>query len=211
METAPRVLASTIEPEDQARADFYALLARLYGSAPDASLLAAIAAADELPAAPESGAGRDLGEAWHALIVASAETVPEAAAAEYQDLFVGVGMSEVSLHGSAYAKGASGKPLLVDIREALAPLGLARQAGATMLEDHLAAVCETMRVLITGAGGTEVFALAQQRRFFDNNVAPWVFECCNAIQAKTVANYYRRVAQFTDSFMALERDSFAIE
>ena len=32
-----------LEPEDQARADFYALLARLYSAAPDASLLAAYA------------------------------------------------------------------------------------------------------------------------------------------------------------------------
>ena len=211
METAPGVLTSTIEPEDQARADFYALLCRLYGAAPDAALLAAIAGADELPPAPESGAGHDFAEAWHALIAASAAMVPEAAAAEYQELFIGVGQSEVDLHGSAYAKGASGKPLLVDIREALVPLGLARQAGSTMFEDHLAAVCETMRVLITGAGGAEVFAVAQQRRFFDNNIAPWVFACCNAIKAKTVANYYRRVAQLTASFMALERDSFAIE
>jgi TorA maturation chaperone TorD len=211
METEPQVLTSTIEPEDQARADFYALLSRLYGAAPDATLLAAIAGADELPAGPESGAGHDLAEAWHALIAASAAIVPEAATDEYQELFIGVGQSEVGLHGSTYAKGASGKPLLVDIREALGPLGLARQPGATMLEDHLAAVCETMRVLITGAGDAGVFTLSQQRRFFDNSIAPWVFVCCNAIKAKTVANYYRRVAQFTHCFMALERDSFAID
>ena len=211
METAPRVLTGTIDPEDQARADFYALLSRLYSAAPDAKLLAAIAGADELPAVSQGGKGHELAEAWRALIAASAVMVPEAAAAEYQELFIGVGMSEVSLYGSTYAKGASGKPLLVDIREALAPLGLARQPGATTFEDHLAAVCETMRVLITTSDETKAFTLAQQQRFFERNVEPWVFVCCAAINAKTVANYYRRVAQFTDCFMALERDSFAIE
>jgi TorA maturation chaperone TorD len=211
METAPGVLTRTIEPEDQARADFYALLSRLYAAAPDAGLLAAIATADELPEGTEGGAGHDLAKAWHALIASSAAMVPEAAGAEYHDLFVGVGMSEVSLYGSAYVKGPSGKPLLVNVREALTPLGLARRVGATMLEDHLAAVCETMRVLIVGTGTAGGFALAQQRAFFDTNVGSWVFACCNAIKAKTVANYYCRVAQFTHCFMALERDSFAIE
>ena len=38
-----------IPAEDQARANFYALLGRLYGAAPDAALLRAIAAEDELP------------------------------------------------------------------------------------------------------------------------------------------------------------------
>ena len=51
METAPLVFTPAIDPEDQARADFYALLSRLYAAAPDAPLLAAIAAADELDVA----------------------------------------------------------------------------------------------------------------------------------------------------------------
>ncbi len=44
-----------LEPEDQARADFYALLARLFAAAPDAALLAAIAAA--APLAPDAPGG----------------------------------------------------------------------------------------------------------------------------------------------------------
>jgi TorA maturation chaperone TorD len=42
-------------------------------------------------------------------------------------------------------------------------------------------------------------------------VKPWVFNCCTAIQNSPVANYYRRVAEFTQEFMAIERDSFAID
>ena len=44
MSDATVTLRHEIEPEDQARAEFYALLARLFADAPDASLLAAIAA-----------------------------------------------------------------------------------------------------------------------------------------------------------------------
>ena len=199
-----------VASEDQARADFYALLARLYAAAPDAVLLSSIAACDELSADPASEGGRALADAWRKLIAASTAMDPAAAADEYQNLFVGVGKSEVSVHGSAYVK-SPGTSLLIEVRASLAKLGLARQTGVNVYEDHLATVCETMRALITGAGQGEPFAFAEQREFFEFHVKPWVFNCCTAIQKSPVANYYRRVAEFTQVFMAIERDSFAIE
>ena len=208
MVTAPT--ASTLEPEDQARADFYALLARLYAASPDAALLSAIASAGELPADAGSAAGDALAGAWRELIDASAAIGAEAAAVEYQDLFIGVGRSEVSLHASAYVKSPGDTPL-VAVRTALARLGLSRQAGVNLYEDHLAAVCETMRALITGAGAPAGFTLSQQRDFFAGHVQPWITSCCDAINKNAIANYYRVVAQFTQCFVAIERDSMAIE
>jgi TorA maturation chaperone TorD len=211
MESAPLMFTPVIVPEDQARADFYALLSRLYTSAPDAPLLASIAAADELAVAAGDGSAADLAQAWCALIAASAAMDPEAASVEYQDLFVGVGQSEVSLHGSAYARAGKGGPLLVQIRDSLTQLKLVRQPGVAMFEDHLAAVFETMRVLITGLGQPSAFAFDVQREFYQRNIDPWVTVCCAAISSKSLANYYLRVAQFTDCFMAVERDSFAMD
>ena len=60
------------------------------------------------------------------------------------------------------------------------------------------------------AGAPDRFE-SEQREFFESHVRPWVFNCCTAIQKSPVANYYRRVAEFTQVFMAIERDSFAIE
>ncbi len=128
MEPAPIVLTPTIHPEDQARADFYALLARLYAAEPDAALLKSIAAADELRVDEGNAEGEALAEAWRKLIAASAVMDAEAAAAEYLDLFVGVGASEVSPHASAYEK-VPGRQPLVEVRAALARLGLSRQPG----------------------------------------------------------------------------------
>jgi TorA maturation chaperone TorD len=199
-----------VATEDQARADFYALLARLYAAAPDAVLLSSIAACDELSADAASEGGRALADAWRKLVAASTAMDPAAAADEYQTLFVGVGKSEVSVHGSAYVKSPGTSPL-IEVRASLAKLGLARQRGVNVYEDHLATVCETMRALITGAGQGEPFAFAEQREFFESHVKPWVFNCCTAIQKSPVANYYCRVAEFTQVFMAIERDSFAIE
>jgi len=209
-ETHEREANVSVGSEDQARADFYALLARLYALAPDAALLASIAACDELPADAESEDGRALADAWRKLIAASSAMDPAAAADEYQILFVGVGKSEVSVHASAYVK-SPGRTPLIEIRASLAKLGLARQSGVNVYEDHLATVCETMRALILGAGRGEPFAFAEQREFFEVHVKPWVYDCCTAIQNSPVANYYRRVAEFTQLFMVIERDSFAIE
>jgi TorA maturation chaperone TorD len=199
-----------VAAEDEARANFYALLARLYADAPDAALLRAIAAADELPVVAPDSAANDLAQSWRMLIAASAAMDAEAAAAEYQDLFIGVGRSEVNLFASGYVSRAGGSALS-DVRAALAQLGLSRQEGTSLYEDHLAAVCETMRVLIGGAPGVEPCPFAQQREFFAGYVSPWVSACCDAIKISPIANYYRRVAEFTQYFMAIERDSFAIE
>jgi TorA maturation chaperone TorD len=209
-ETAGDLANAAIAPEDQARADFYALLARLYAAAPDAGLLAALAGGDPLVAGAESEAGRALAEAWLKLITASAAMDPAAAADEYQALFIGVGKSEISAHASAYARSPGSSPL-IEIRAALAELGLARQSGVNIYEDHLAAVFETMRALILGKGESGPYSIAEQRRFFEIHLGSWVFNCCAAIQNSPVANYYRRVAEFTSLFMAIERDSFAID
>src|SRR5262249_32756055 len=196
--------------EDQARADFYALLGRLFAAAPDASLLRAIAQAAALPVERAEGTARRLGESWRTLKAASAAMDAEAATREYIDLFVGVGKSEVSLHAAAYMRSAGGS-VLAEVRSELARLGLARQAGNDGYEDHLSAVFETMRVLIAGAPRLSPRSVAEQQQYFRAYVAPWVADCCAAIIACAIANYYRRVAEFTEYFMAIERDSFAMD
>lgn len=207
---APVAIPSPVAAEDQARANFYALLARLYAAVPDKALLATIAAADELAVVGTTGEGAELARSWRLLTAASAAMDAAAAADEYQDLFVGVGKSAVSLHASAYVGRTGGSPL-AELRSALSRLGLARREGVAVYEDHLAAVFETMRVLIGGAAGIEPGTIAQQREFFAVYVVPWVGSCCSAIRISPIANYYGRVAEFTESFVAIERDSFAIE
>jgi TorA maturation chaperone TorD len=198
-----------LEPEDEARADFYALLARLFSAAPDTALLAAIARAPALaPAATEAGAV-DLASSWEALRAASAATAEEAAADEYHALFIGVGRSEVSPYASHYLGPQSGRPL-AEIRASLSELGLARRPGSSEFEDHLAVVLETMRMLVAGDADRQPAAIPEQRAFFERHVVPWAFDCCTAIGECSIANYYRRVAQFTGCFLALERDSLAI-
>ena len=207
---AVAVRGGSVTPEDEARANFYALLARLYANAPDAALLRAIAEADELPVESGGGAADTMAQAWRTLVAASAAMDADAAKQEYVDLFVGVGKSEVGLHASGYLS-RPGTSVLAELRGELARLGLARQPGVSVFEDHLTAILEVMRALVGGTPEMGPIPLPEQRKFFDAYVAAWAPACCAAIIQSPVANYYRRVAQFTDSFVAIERDSFAIE
>ena len=196
-----------LDPEDEARAQFYALLGRLFANGPDAPLLAAIGGSQRWSEAE----GNPLSSAWNNLILASQAMDAAAAEQEYTEVFVGVGKSPVNLHGSHWIAGFMMEKPLAQVRADLAELGLARRPGANLLEDQLGALCETMRILVAGDGERRPAAIGVQRAWFDRHIAPWVFDCCNAILECPLANYYRRVAEFTTLFMAIERDSLAIE
>ncbi len=198
------------EPEDLARADFYALFARLYFSAPDAPLLRMLGQAPLLAAEADSAA---FALAWARLSAAARVMEAQAARDEYEALFGGVGKSLVPLFGSFYAgalaTGSAGQ-FLVDLRAALADFGLGLQAGQSMPEDHLSALFETMRLLIAGSGENAPRSAAEQQAFFRKFIAPWQAKCCDAINAAGVANFYKTVAQCTEAFLAIEDESFAI-
>ena len=194
-----------IAAEDQARADVYALLGRLFSGAPDAGLLRALAGAQRLTAVQTSA----WPAAFNRLADASAVMEADAAEQEYTDLFIGVGHSEVDLHAS-YWLGSGERPLPL-LRAELAALGLGRRPEASLLEDHLGPLLETMRLLVAGGPGVAPVSVAKQREFFGRWLSTWTDACCDAIEMSSIANYYRRVAECTKTFLALERDSLAIE
>jgi len=206
MSSQPIKVHPQIAPEDQARAEFYALLGRLFANAPDAAVLAALGASDTW----QDDGSNPLARAWNDLVLASRAMDAEAAEQEYTDLFVGVGKAECNLHASYWIRDSAERPL-VGVRADLAMLGLERKEGVSVYEDHLAALFETMRILVAGTGTRPPAPIAQQKAFFDRHISAWIVDCCTAVMQSPIANYYRRVAQFTDCYMAVERDSLAME
>jgi TorA maturation chaperone TorD len=196
-----------IAPEDEARAGVYAVLARLFAGGPDARLLAALGSSDAWP----EDSDNPLAAAWNKLLLASAAMDAAAAEQEYTELFIGVGRSTVDLHASHWVTEAMSERPLVAVRSDLARLGLARRAESTLYEDHLSVLCETMRMLIAGDGVRPPAPIAEQRAFFERHLASWAQVCCTAICECPLANYYVRVGQLTSLFMAVERDSLAID
>lgn len=207
MESATVRLVHRIEPEDRARADFYAVLAALYRDAPDAALLRAIGEAGELPPA-ESGSG--FPHAWNRLVAACRAMDADAARQEYWDLFVGTGKSEVNLHASHWLAGFMMEKPLVKLRDELARLGLSRRSETALVEDHVAVLCETMRLLIEGENERGPASLHEQKGFFERHLDPWIGDLCTALRQNELANFYRPVGEFTEAFVAIERDSLAI-
>ena len=194
-------------PEDAARAHFYALLARLLHHAPDGGLLHALAHAEGIPAEGDPALAR----AWQGLTDASKAMDEDAAAEEYEALFVGIGKSEVSLYAGFYGGAPAIDHPRVRILADLAALGLARPDGVTEPEDHYATLLDTMRVLAGGGAGRGPATLQEQKRFFRTHLEPGIAKLFKAVGASPKANYYRHVAAVGAAFAALESESFQLD
>jgi TorA maturation chaperone TorD len=201
---SPEPIASIPVPEDedQARADLYALLARLYYQGPDAGVLALIAKAGA-QILPETGS--PFAVAWRALAAAASGADPAAAQQEYDDLFVGTGRAEVSPYAAHYLAETGRETVLVGLRTKLAAMGLSRKETSREPEDHIAGLFDVMRHLIEC--GSADAALQDQRRFFDRFVEPFYAPFCTAVTKSGRAEFYVRVAVFTQTFLDVEKEA----
>jgi TorA maturation chaperone TorD len=188
-----------VAPEEQARANFYGLLARLFYSPPDASLLKALAMADELDAEDETLAAR-----WRELVAAAAITEAEAVCAEYDETFIGTGKAPVTLYACAYSLRYTNDTPLAALRADVAALGLGRREQAGEPEDHIAALCDTMRHLIA----EQQRPLGEQQRFFARWMKPNYEALCSAIEASERTSFYRHVARVANAFFSVEQAAF---
>ncbi|HZE59775.1 MAG TPA: molecular chaperone TorD family protein [Burkholderiales bacterium] len=189
----------SLSPEDQARANFYALLSRLFYAAPDGGLLAALAQADELEADDPI-----IAECWRALAKASAGADAEAVREEYETAFVGTGRAPITLYASAYSVRYTNEMPLAPLRGELAALGLARRNEAAEPEDHIAALCDAMRHLIA----EQQRDLDEQRRFFERWIQPIAEPLCDAIEKCEHTSLYKSVGRLARAFFSVEQSAF---
>ena len=189
--------------EEVARAEMYGLLATLFYQPPDAGLLAQLQAA--VTEAPEQGGF--LEEPWRELVAAARGMTLETIAQEYSALFGGVGKPEVYLFGSHYLSGFLNEKPLVQLRDELAELGLARDAQMPETEDHVAYLLEVMRYLIAG-DDVAVCNLTRQAGFFSRHLQPWMSRMCQAVTAHPRAVFYARLAALAEAFVSVEAQGF---
>jgi TorA maturation chaperone TorD len=209
-QTISMPMAVQLSDEDQARAEFYALIARLMLAPPDDALLAALAAADPIAADGEDEAGRALEDAWLKLTQAASVIDAGAVSEEFSDLFVSTGTPLLNPYGSFYLTGHMNDFPLAGLRQDLARLRIARARGVGEFEDHLGALCETMRVLIAGAPGIARQPLLEQKQLFVTHIQPWYAACVAAIAGAEPVNFYRVVAAFAGAFLAVEAHAFKV-
>ncbi|HEY6133517.1 MAG TPA: molecular chaperone TorD family protein [Rubrivivax sp.] len=201
--TAPLTFASADDGDELARAELYGLLAQLWLTPPDAALMQQFKTA--VTQAPERGG--HLEASWEALVAALRATTPEAAAAEHDALFHGVGKAEVFPYASFHLAGFLNEKPLAALRTDLQALGLTRDAASLETEDHIAYLFEVMRYLIAG-DDVAVCNLEQQRRFFRAHLQTWVDKLCDTVEAHPRADTYRALAHLTWAFMQVETQGF---
>ena len=195
--------SSSALDEETARADLYGLLAQLYYAPPAPDFLASLRAAPT--DAPTTGGF--LEAPWRELVSTCQSLADAEIAAEHEALFGGLGKPEIYLFGSHYLSGFLNERPLVQLREDLAELGLARDEQLPETEDHFACVCEVMRYLIAG-DDVAVANLTRQRAFYARHVQPWAQDMCDALAAHPRARFYASLAAFTRAFLDVEQQGF---
>jgi TorA maturation chaperone TorD len=193
--------------EEEARANIYGLLARLLLAPPDDALLDSLAGADSIVSA-DSGQPLDL--AWDQLSLAARLIPFDVVRDEFDDLFISTSVPKISPYGSLYMAGFLHEKPLAALRTDLAQLGLARRGGAFETEDHLGALCETMRRMIMGGQGVARQPVERQHEFFEMHIAPWAGVCLDHLHRAEGARFYPKVADLAGAFFDIERAAFEV-
>lgn len=186
--------------QDQAqamRAAVYELLGSLLAKQPDEDTLQRLRNIGDVDASEGQ-----IAMGWELMKQASVKFDQEAVHDEYFSLFLGVGRGELVPFGSWYITGfLMEKPVAV-LRSELIRLGIERQEGVVESEDHIAALCDAMALIIRNS---EEISLDTQQQFFNDHLAPWVGRFFNDMQNAKAAHFYRSVGFFGESFFEFEQ------
>ena len=188
-------------PDDvaAARAQEYALLARLLGRAHDAKLLESLAAL--------RGDATPLGVAHAALAQAASETTVERVERAYFNLFIGLSDGEILPYGSYYLTGFLNERPLARLRADLAPLGIERAEDNKEPEDHAATLCEIMAGLV---GGRLPAPQGTDQQIFEKHLKPWIGRFFVDVERAEGADLYRRIGTLGRIFIEIETEAFAL-
>lgn len=195
----PLSFVPTLPPEEAARANLYGVIARLFYAPPDEQLISELQLANVDPGDPAP-----LAAAWRAMVEASRTAFPAALRDEHTLLFVGTGKCEVTPYLSKYVLRHTSDSPLVELRQLLGSWGIARREGVAEYEDHIAAVCETMRFAIA----VQQRPPEEQKLLFDRFLYRGATAFCSAVSASKEARFYRLVANFAQAFFEVEKTAF---
>jgi TorA maturation chaperone TorD len=188
-----------IDPEDEARAALYGLIAQLFYAPPGPGVLAQI-----LNAGIFEEGDTGLALRWRELVERCRTAFPVLLENEHTELFVGTGKAAVTPYLIHYLAERSTDNPLVQLRGQLADWGIGRRGQVNEPEDHVSTVCETMRLIIA----VQHRSLEEQKTFFDRFVYVGGVAFCDAVIASAKADFYRLVGAFAGEFFRVERSAF---
>lgn len=188
--------------EQQYRVGAYGLLASLLRNSPAESILKQV---KEL-AAVETRDMDELALSMSMLGLAASNTTIESADDEYHALFIGLGRGEMVPYGSWYMTGFLMEKPLSLLRDDLRTLGFQRDESVKEPEDHVAALCEVMAMLVT-----EQHSLAVQINFFEAHITPWFDRFFADLSQAQSAVFYRAVGRFGTAFTDFEKQYLSMK
>ncbi len=196
------VQSCPIDLEQQYRASAYSLIAALLKDSPDESLLEYVSRLSEAT----QSEGDDLMVSMSSLGLSAKTLSPDTIDDEFHDLFIGLGKGEVVPYGSWYLTGFLMEKPLSDLRSDLARLGYQRNEASSDPEDHAAALCEVLALMI----GEDV-TLSVQRDFFQSHMTNWLGSFFIDLSEAKSAVFYKALGRFGAAFITLENEYFSMD
>lgn len=185
-----------VDPIDSIRAGTWALLGQLLAGPPSPEVIERLASLPPVGAAPDA-----IATAWQQLADAARRAGDTDLATEYQNVFIGVGGGEVTPYASWYLTGTLMDRPLVQLRTDLEALGIERNADCSEPEDHVAALCEIMALVVQD----EDVDLDWQRELQTRYVTGWMGRFFTDLGKASSADFYRAVAAVGHAFVEMER------
>ncbi|MES9979850.1 MAG: molecular chaperone TorD family protein [Candidatus Thiodiazotropha sp. 6PLUC5] len=185
----------SLDEAQQCRVGAYGMLAQLLRNSPDQETLDQVAIFADLSAKAD-----ELALAMSMLGLSATTSSSETVDDEFHDLFIGMGRGELVPYGSWYQTGFLMERPLGRLRTDLNLLGFQRQDGVTEPEDHVAALCEVMAMLIQESQSVQV-----QSQFYETHLASWLARFFTDLSEAKSAIFYRAVGRFGKAFIALEK------
>lgn len=188
--SSPSDLPRELDETRALRADVYRLLATLLREPPSQALL------DWLSGLRIEQDGGVLAERWAALAEVAGEARPESLSRAHFRHLIGVVEGDVIPYASWYRNGDLMEAALVALRRDLRVLGFQRADHSRDPEDHLAALCEVMAMLIEGRS-------ADEAAFFMAHLSPWAAHCLADLGGVETA-FYARLGRLGEAFIESE-------
>lgn len=201
----------SIQAEQQYRASAYSILAALLRSVPAQEVLEHVAEFAKVNV--DNVEEDELLLSMSSLGLAAQSSDVSAVDDEYHVLFVGLGRGELIPYGSWYLTGFLMEQPLSILRDDLKALGYERDESVVEPEDHVAALCEMMSLLITesaesdqkGNQNENIGKDDTQVIFFEKHIVPWMGRFFKELSVAESAVFYRAVGRFGTAFINFEK------
>ncbi|MBT6457847.1 MAG: molecular chaperone [Gammaproteobacteria bacterium] len=191
-----------IDVEQEYRASAYSLIAALLRASPDEDLLNQLTGFTQ----DTQGDGDVLMVSMSMLGLSAKMHTATAIEDEFHDLFIGLGKGELVPYGSWYLTGFLMEKPLSDLRDDLNKLGFERSDSVTEPEDHAAALCEVISLMISN--GTE---LSIQKDFFLTHMECWMDKFFSDLANAESAIFYKALGRFGSAFIEFENEYFSMQ